>query len=579
MAKLQPLRAGDPASVAGYRLLGRLGEGGQGVVYLGRGDDGRQAAVKVLHPHLVGDEAARSRFLREVSTAGSVARFCTAQIIDAGLIDGVPYIASEYVPGPSLEESLRADGPRTGAALERLALNTATALAAIHRAGVQHRDFKPDNILLGPDGPVVIDFGIARALDDAGGGVTRHGQLIGTPAYLAPEQLTEEPVGPAADVFSWGVTMVRAANGRPAFASTTLPSLFNAIITGTPDLGVLQPPLRDLVAACLAKSPAHRPTADQIVARLTGSAQVVSEPPPFPGLPADLPPFPGLPAEPPPFPGLTPGLSIPAPPSPSVPAAPPPATGPRDAGTMPVADRRPARRRPRWAVPVAAAAGVALLGAAPVALLMRSGGEEPASATSTQAAQAGVAARPRSGTGRAASRTAEPGAKPSASATATTTASGRPSPTASAKKRRSKAPATATGPSGPNLIANAGFNGTAGWTFRGSVTGGSGHTGSGVLLSATSGSDAAIEQHLTLRPHTRYTLTGWARAAGPRTMLGLKTPDPNVGSWRATTSSSWTRFTMGFTTGGAGTTSGTVYCWLDGAGKGSCDDVVLQAWS
>jgi serine/threonine protein kinase len=208
MPEAQPLRPDDPSRLGAYVLDGRLGEGGQGTVFLGTSPAGEQVAVKLLHA--VDDPMARSRFVRELAVAKRVATFCTAQVLDADVAGDRPYIVSEFVAGPTLQESVTREGPRGKGALERLAIGTATALTAIHRAGVVHRDFKPANVLLGSDGPRVIDFGIARALD-----VTAPvSQLIGTPSYMAPEQLTDQAVGSAADVFAWGSTMVFAATGR-----------------------------------------------------------------------------------------------------------------------------------------------------------------------------------------------------------------------------------------------------------------------------------------------------------------------------------------------------------------------------
>ncbi|MGC5010428.1 protein kinase domain-containing protein [Streptosporangium sp. DT93] len=265
----EPLTPEDPRRLGGFELLGRLGTGSQGTVYLGRGPEGEPVAVKLLHHGSAGDPEARARFLREVSVARRVARFCTAPVLHADLDGSRPYIVSEYVPGPSLRHLVEREGPRRGASLERLAISTATALAAIHRAGILHRDLKPANVLMGPEGPVVIDFGIARALDSPG--TTATGVTMGTPSYLAPEQLGTGEVTAAADVFAWGVTMVFAATGRPAFGQDSIAAVINRILNAEPELGALEGPLRDLVAACLSKDPALRPEAEHLVGRLTGA--------------------------------------------------------------------------------------------------------------------------------------------------------------------------------------------------------------------------------------------------------------------------------------------------------------------
>ncbi|WP_052422863.1 serine/threonine protein kinase [Nonomuraea candida] len=266
MPELLTLLPEDPETVGPYRLQGRLGTGGQGTVYAGRAPDGVLVAVKLLHPHLVADEEARVRFLREVRTAKRVAPFCTAQMLDSGFVGARPYIVSEYVDGPSLQQSVRESGARGPAALHRLAINTATALAAIHAAGVVHRDFKPGNVLLGPDGPVVIDFGIAKALDLSQSLVSS--QPIGSPAYMAPEQIADGEVGPPADLFAWAATMYYAATGRRAFPGETIPATLHAVLRGEPDLSRFEERFRGLLRECLSKDPAPRPTAAQVVERL-----------------------------------------------------------------------------------------------------------------------------------------------------------------------------------------------------------------------------------------------------------------------------------------------------------------------
>ncbi|MGN9843232.1 protein kinase domain-containing protein [Nonomuraea sp. H19] len=263
----QPLVEDDPRRLGPYDIAGRLGEGGQGVVYLARTASGEQVAVKLLHHGLLTDPGAKNRFLREVELAQRVARFSTAPVIHADLAGQRPYIVSEYVAGPSLRDLVTLEGPRRGAALDRLAISTATALAAIHRAGILHRDFKPANILMGPEGPVVIDFGIARALDAPAAAST--GPLMGTPSYLSPEQLGGAPVTAAADIFAWGVTMVFAASGRPAFGADSTPAVINRILNKEPVISGLDGTLLELVSASLSKDPAKRPSADDLIAGLT----------------------------------------------------------------------------------------------------------------------------------------------------------------------------------------------------------------------------------------------------------------------------------------------------------------------
>ncbi|MGP3963282.1 protein kinase domain-containing protein [Nonomuraea sp. 3N208] len=253
-------RPGEPEWIGHYRVLKPLGRGGQGAVYLAAAPNGVRVAVKVLHDLV--DETARARFAREVEAARRVATFSTARVLDVNITGQYPYIVSEYVEGPSLEQLVRKHGPRDEDSLTRLALSTAGALAAIHKAGIVHRDFKPSNVLIGHDGPRVIDFGIARALDQM---TMTSGKMVGTPPYMSPEQLSGETVGPASDVFSWAVTIMFAATGRPAFGEDSVPAVFNRVLTVHPDLSPLSPALRGIVGSCLNKRPEERPSASDVM--------------------------------------------------------------------------------------------------------------------------------------------------------------------------------------------------------------------------------------------------------------------------------------------------------------------------
>ncbi|MFC6878340.1 MULTISPECIES: serine/threonine-protein kinase [Actinomadura] len=264
MPELQP---GDPRRLGSYEILERLGEGGQGVVYLGVDASGNQAAIKLLRADLAGDASARNRFVREAQAAKQVARFCTAQVLEADVAGDQPYIASEYVPGPSLYRQVTEQGPITGATLDRLAIGSLTALVAIHRAGIVHRDFKPHNVIMAPDGPRVIDFGIARALDT---GQTAATKAIGTPSYMAPEQVAGATLTEAVDVWAWATTMVFAATGRPPFGDDTVVAVINRVMHEPPTLQGVPENMQRLIAACLVKEPERRPKAEQLMSAMMG---------------------------------------------------------------------------------------------------------------------------------------------------------------------------------------------------------------------------------------------------------------------------------------------------------------------
>ncbi|MFB6613884.1 protein kinase [Streptomyces sp. NPDC056367] len=265
---MKPLEAGDPTSVGEgrYRLLGRLGQGGMGVVYLGRSRSGRAVAVKVVRPELCSEPGFKRRFADEVAASRRVGGFHTAPVVDADP-DGDPaWLVTAFVPGPTLQAVLARVGSLPLDTLTVLAAGLAEALEAIHRVGVIHRDLKPANIIVAEDGPRVIDFGIARALD--GTALTQTGLQIGTPGFLAPEQLTGGTVTPAVDMFALGVVLTQAAGGSP-FGDGPSAARHYMVVHEEPDLTAVPGELRGLIGACLSKDPDSRPTPTSFLSSLT----------------------------------------------------------------------------------------------------------------------------------------------------------------------------------------------------------------------------------------------------------------------------------------------------------------------
>ncbi|XVQ06570.1 WD40 repeat domain-containing serine/threonine protein kinase [Spirillospora sp. CA-255316] len=260
-----PLLDSDPRQLGGYWLAARLGAGGQGVVYEGYGAQGDRVAVKMLHADAV-TEAVRNGLRKEVATLQRVASFCTARILTADLDHFPPYIVSEYVPGPDLRSWVEHNGGYGPDELYRLAIGIATALSSIHRAGVVHRDLKPANVLLGPDGPRVIDFGIAKT-DEMSRSATG---LKGTPRWMAPELFRGQRASPAVDVWAWGVIVLYAATGTAPFDGRSLPVLMHQITTASPDTSMIGEPLRGFVDAALNQDPAARPLPEEILVGLIG---------------------------------------------------------------------------------------------------------------------------------------------------------------------------------------------------------------------------------------------------------------------------------------------------------------------
>ncbi|WP_370963037.1 serine/threonine-protein kinase [Amycolatopsis sp. cg9] len=261
---MKPLEAGEPRTAGKYRLVAELGEGGMGRVLLGVAPDGRLVALKQVHAEFARDPHFRDRFRQEVVASQRVSGAFTAAVMDADPDAPTPWLASVFVTGPSLKEAVEATGPLPAEAVRRLAAGLAGALLEIHRVGLVHRDLKPGNVLLTGDGPRVIDFGIARATE-GGPELTRTGGIVGSPAFMSPEQAESRPLTPASDVFSLGGLLVMAATGRAPFTGSTTAQVLYNVVHAVPDLSGVPPELRALVEPCLAKDPAHRPSPRQLL--------------------------------------------------------------------------------------------------------------------------------------------------------------------------------------------------------------------------------------------------------------------------------------------------------------------------
>ncbi|MFC5663376.1 serine/threonine-protein kinase [Kitasatospora misakiensis] len=360
----------DPREIGGYRLEGRLGEGGMGVVYRARSVSGRQVAVKVIRPELAAGGDFRLRFRQELAAARRVSGAFTAPVLDADAEAGTPWLATLFIPGPSLAQRVASQGPLPAAQVRQLAAGLVEALRDIHRAGLVHRDLKPGNVLLAEDGPRVIDFGIARALDAAP--LTSTGVVVGTPPFMAPEQFRRGTVGPATDVFALGSVLVYAATGHGPFDGDTVHTIGFRVVYEAPDLTGLPAELVQLVTGCLAKEATQRPTVEQLLAGFasadgpglaaTAPRTVVdapgtvtgSAPGPVTGLVTGpvVVPEPG----PPPVPVATPTAAAPA--TPTAPSFPPPQPQSWPEPQPPTAPAGPRQRR-RWPAVALGATAVA----------------------------------------------------------------------------------------------------------------------------------------------------------------------------------------------------------------------------
>jgi len=448
MRELQP---GDPQLIGPYRLRGRLGAGGMGRVYLGLSPGGRAVAVKVIRADLAQDAEFRARFRREVGVARRVSGLFTAPVIDADVESPVPWLATAYVRGPSLADAVSEHGPLPAASVLVLARGLAEGLSAIHAAGVVHRDLKPANVLLAEDGPRLIDFGISRAVEASA--LTHTGLVVGSPGFMSPEQAEGREVGPPSDVFSLGAVLAFAATGQGPFGSGSTPALVYRVVYCVPQLDLVPAEVRPLIDRCLAKDPARRPTADDL---LSGAAQPAAGWLPEPVTRA-------LAAAPPTTTAAAPlGAPAPMPPvqgSPSIPGSPPvpgslPTAGPGSPPTArPGRPPRRARRLGRWRPLTATLVLSGLLGAGATAAVTMTAGSAPAHAAqsaprTTPAQTLAPASTPASATASAPDASSPPAAAaPPATAPAYTPPPSMPPATMTPPPSSSAPPSPTTSPS------------------------------------------------------------------------------------------------------------------------------------
>ena len=267
------LNPGDPRRVGPYELTGVLGSGGMGRVFLGRSPGGRPVAVKVIRAELADDPEFRNRFRHEVAAARKVHGMFTALVADADADGPLPWLATAYVPGPSLAQAVAEHGPLPPGAVLALTAGLAEGLTAIHAVGVVHRDLKPSNVLLAADGPRVIDFGISRAAENSA--LTGTGLVIGSPGFMSPEQAEGGVIGPPSDVFSLGAVLTFAATGQGPFGSGSTAALVYRVVHGSPSLEQVPDDIRPLVQRCLDKDPARRPTPADLLLETSTSKPAV----------------------------------------------------------------------------------------------------------------------------------------------------------------------------------------------------------------------------------------------------------------------------------------------------------------